>query len=178
MKRDLSELSGLELIENKVFHDERGDLNKIQIPENFVFSSVIYSNNILSGTVRGLHFQNRPYGEVKMITCIKGEIVDFIVDVRDTSKTFGDWAEIGLSSKHANSLLVPEGFAHGYQTLEDSTTVLYSISGPHKSEHSVVMNIQDPDLGIVLPMEISKISSRDLEGQSFKFFREKFSPDK
>jgi dTDP-4-dehydrorhamnose 3,5-epimerase len=172
MKRDLSELFGLELIENKVFRDERGDLNKIQLPVKNVFHSVIYSNNFLAGTVRGLHFQNQPYGEVKIVTCIKGEMVDFIVDMRETSETFGDWAEITLSSRHTNSLLVPEGFAHGYQTLEDSTTVLYSISGSHKSDHSVVMNIQDLDLGIVLPMKISEISSRDREGQSFKSFRE------
>lgn len=178
MKRELSELPGVKLLENAVFNDARGDLTKINLPNGDVFSTVIYSNNFSRGTVRGLHFQYKPNSEIKIVTCIRGEIIDFLVDVRESSKTFGDWSEVRLSSKSTRSLLVPEGFAHGYQTLEDSTTVLYSISGLYAAEDSVVLNIRDTDIGIDLPLQISEISTRDLEGKSLKFYREKLTVKK
>ena len=175
MKRRLSDFSGLTILENLVFNDERGDLKKIQLPMDNFFDSAICSNNTSSGTVRGLHFQNQPYGETKVVSCLRGEMIDFIVDMRANSETFGDWTEVRLSSSLPHSLLIPEGFAHGYQTLEDSTTVLYLISGLYNADNALVMDIQDQDLGIVLPMEITEISPRDIEGESFRDLQEKIN---
>lgn len=175
MKRQISDFSGLTLLENLAFNDERGDLKKIRLPIDNIFNSVIYSNNTLSGTVRGLHFQIQPYGETKVVSCLRGEMIDFIVDMRQNSETFGDWTEVRLSSSLPYSILIPEGFAHGYQTLEDSTTVLYLISGQYNAENALVMNIHDQDLGIALPMEISEISSRDIEGESFRVLQERIN---
>lgn len=168
MKVDIHALNGISVIPGKIFSDTRGNLQKLDFPDEVVFHSMLVSKNLLSGTVRGMHMQLAPFGEHKLVTCIDGEIVDYILDLRRNSETFGNWASIRLPAPRADSILIPPGFAHGFQTQVHNSTVLYSVSGEFNSDSSLTLNIRDPRLGIELLQPVSVISSRDENGISFQ----------
>ncbi len=119
------------------------------------------SFNLTRGTLRGMHFQAAPKEEAKLIRCTQGSIFDVIVDVRKDSPTFGAWQDFELTAKNRNSLYIPEGFAHGFQTLEDSTEVLYQMSTEYHAESSAGIRWDDPALQIEWPLPISVISDKD-----------------
>jgi dTDP-4-dehydrorhamnose 3,5-epimerase len=170
MRKDISEFSGIQSLSADFFQDNRGTLLKLNLEKDLQVDSVLVSDNLKAGTFRGLHVQTHPYGEFKLVKCISGRIVDFILDVRPNSATLGDWCQIILESETPNYLFIPPGFAHGFQSLVDDSSVLYCISGDFNPEHNVVLAISDPDLNISLPLPISEISKRDLEGMSLKDF--------
>lgn len=172
MKRDIKEFSGLLLNEDYLFRDIRGTLLKIQIPDENRIESVLVSENSKAGTVRGLHFQITPFEETKIVKCVTGKVIDFLVDLRKESSTYGDWCAIQLAADIPNSILIPPGFAHGFQTLVDNSSLLYCISGKFQALSSVHLNILDPELDIVLPLPISRISDNDLAGISFSKYTE------
>jgi dTDP-4-dehydrorhamnose 3,5-epimerase len=153
-------------MQNLVFIDNRGQIIKLDLPNGNVFDSILISSNNLAGTVRGLHFQKPPFGEVKIVTCVKGSIMDFVLDVRIDSPFYGKWGKFLLNSRDPTSLVIPKGFAHGFQTLQPDTDILYAVSGDFSPSHSVTVNIKDPDLAIELPLGISVISDKDLAGVS------------
>ena len=153
-------------IDNLVFIDNRGQITKFNLPDNDVFDSILISSNNLAGTVRGLHFQKPPFEEVKIVTCVKGAIMDYVLDVRTDSPTFGKWKSYLLISSQPTSLLIPKGFAHGFQTLQPDTEIFYAVSGEFSPAHSVTVNIKDPDLAIDLPLDVSVIADKDLAGIS------------
>jgi dTDP-4-dehydrorhamnose 3,5-epimerase len=167
MKLNNSELPEIKMVENSVYLDNRGQIAKFDLPENEVFNLILISRNNLAGTLRGLHFQKPPYGEVKVVTCTKGEMMDYVVDVRTDSPSYGKWTQYLLSSSNPYSLIIPKGFAHGFQTLQPETEVLYTISGKFSPSHSITIDFKDPDLDIELPMEISVIADKDVAGISF-----------
>lgn len=114
------------------------------------------------GTLRGLHFQKHPHEEVKLVRCTAGAIFDVIVDLRAESPTYLHWFAAELTAENGQSLYVPEGFAHGYQTLEDDTEVLYQISKYHDAESASGLRWDDPTLSIDWPAcESHTLSPRD-----------------
>jgi dTDP-4-dehydrorhamnose 3,5-epimerase len=161
-------LQGLKLIENKSVGDSRGYISRLFCSEELAdigwCSSVAQVNHTLTlgiGTIRGMHLQKKPYAEMKLVHCIRGEIWDVAVDVRAKSPTFLHWHAEYLSGDNKRSLLIPQGFAHGFQTLTESVELLYLHTAKYSKSFEVGFNPKDPKLNISWPLPISKLSSRD-----------------
>lgn len=119
------------------------------------------------GTLRGLHYQIAPHAQAKLVTCLRGAIYDVIVDIRPGSPTYGRWVSVELSAANWTMLYVPEGFAHGFQTLEEDTEVFYQMSDVRVPEAERGIRWDDPAFSIEWPPAERTISPRDL---SFKDF--------
>nr|VFJ77879.1 MAG: dTDP-4-dehydrorhamnose 3,5-epimerase [Candidatus Kentron sp. FW] len=119
------------------------------------------SFNKRKGTLRGLHFQRSPAAEVKVVRCPRGAVWDVIVDLRAGSGDYGRWCGIELTSENRAMVYVPEGFAHGFQTLQPETEVQYFHSVAYSPEHEGGVNADDPDLNINWPLPVMDISHRD-----------------
>jgi dTDP-4-dehydrorhamnose 3,5-epimerase len=113
------------------------------------------------GTVRGLHFQHPPHAEMKLVSCLRGEIWDVAVDIRAGSPTFLHWHAERLSADNGRALLIPEGFAHGFQALMDQVELLYIHSHPYTSSAEAGVRADDSILNITWPIPMSEISKRD-----------------
>ncbi|CAM3375490.1 dTDP-4-dehydrorhamnose 3,5-epimerase [Paracoccus nototheniae] len=113
------------------------------------------------GTVRGLHFQSAPRAEVKMVRCVRGAIFDAIVDMRPGSASFGNWTGLTLSAQNRTAIYVPQGFAHGFQTLEPDCEVMYLVSAPYSPLHEGGIHHADPAIGIGWPLPVTGVSDRD-----------------
>lgn len=124
-------------------------------------SQVNISSTQEEGAVRGMHFQFPPFAETKLITCMKGEIFDVAVDLRRGSSTFLRWFGIRLSESTPSSLLIPEGFAHGFQVLQPNSQILYMHSAPYAADAQGAINAVDPKLDIHWPLPITLRSERD-----------------
>ena len=158
--------------------DVRGYLSRLfcldEINEDSEFDSLKQINISYTKskhTLRGLHFQKSPFAEKKIVTCIKGKIFDIIVDLRKNSPTFLKFHNEILSENNQTSLLVPEGFAHGFLSLEDDCKVLYFHSKNYNPNYESGIKYDDPKIGINWPSEPKEISERDL---SFPLIDEKF----
>lgn len=163
------EFDGIYIIELEKIEDNRGffvrswDRKKFQekgLNPNLVQCNISF--NKIKGTVRGLHFQNSPYEEAKFVRCVKGKVFEVFVDLRKNSKTFLKWSGIELDSEKLTCLYIPEGFALGFQTLENNTELFYQMSQWYKPEHSHGIIWNDIDLGIKWPIKMSVISEKDL----------------
>lgn len=119
------------------------------------------SGNFKAGTLRGLHFQIAPHPEAKLVRCIRGAIVDVIVDMRPGSPTRLQHISVELTADNKRALLVPPHFAHAYQTLVDDTEVLYQVSGSYEPTAERGLRYNDPALGITWPLPASVISAKD-----------------
>jgi dTDP-4-dehydrorhamnose 3,5-epimerase len=113
------------------------------------------------GTLRGLHFQSAPWGEAKLVRCVRGAIWDVVVDLRPGSPTFGSHEALELSAENRRALYVPKSFAHGFQTLADNSEVFYQMSDPYVSDASAGIRAEDPALEIKWPMPVTQISDKD-----------------
>lgn len=113
------------------------------------------------GSVRGMHFQNQPHAEIKFVSCVKGEVFDVAVDLRSESPTFLQWHSEVLSAKNHKTLMIPEGFAHGFQTLSNDCELLYFHSNYYHAPSEDGLNVRDPRLAIDWPMPIANLSKRD-----------------
>jgi dTDP-4-dehydrorhamnose 3,5-epimerase len=168
MKFHKTPLKDLIIIEPEKIEDERGFFARTWDTE--VFSKVglnpkiiqcSISSNKKKGTLRGLHVQNSPYEESKIIRCTRGKLYDIVVDLRTDSLTFKKWFSIELSADNYKMVYVPEGCAHGYQTLEDNTDASYQMTKEFKPEYYTGVRWDDPAFGIKLPLEITVISKKD-----------------
>jgi len=161
-------LTGLVLVERQRAQDQRGFFSRFfcaqELTEAGFALPIAQINHTLTsrkGAVRGLHFQCQPHAEDKFISCLRGEIFDVAVDLRRGSPTFLRWHAEILSGGNARSLLVPQGFAHGFQTLTDECELLYLHSRPYCAEAEGALNPADPTLGIPWPLPFTDISARD-----------------
>ena len=125
-------------------------------------AQVNLSRTEATGTVRGLHFQSEPYGEAKLVRCLRGRVWDVAVDLRADSTTYGQWHVLELSPDQGNSLLIPEGCAHGFQVLEPGSELLYLHSGAWVPEAETGVRWDDPTLSIAWPLPVAGLSDRDL----------------
>jgi dTDP-4-dehydrorhamnose 3,5-epimerase len=163
-----TKLKGSYIIEIEKIEDERGffartwDQKKFdKIGLNSKLSQCSISFNKEAGTLRGMHYQEKPYQEAKIVRCTKGKIFDVIIDLRKNSKTLMNWFGVELSSQNYKILYVPEGFAHGFQTLEDDTEVFYQISKEYMPEFARGKLWNDPKFNISWPIKSPIISEKD-----------------
>lgn len=161
-------LEGVYKIELEKIEDNRGFFSRSWDKKEFevhgLNSELVQCNvsfNKIKGTVRGLHFQKKPHEEAKFVRCVKGKVYEAFVDLRKNSKTFLKWDGIELDSKELTCLYVPEGFALGFQTLDDNTELLYQMSEWYKPEFSEGIIWNDKVLGIKWPIKTSTISEKD-----------------
>lgn len=161
-------IAGLVVLERKPLGDSRGRLERMFCAEELAphlgSARFVQSNLTVTaarGTVRGMHLQAPPHAEDKIVTCLRGRVWDVAVDVREGSPTFLRWHAEVLDGDGHRSLLIPRGFAHGFQTLTDDCTLLYFHSAPHAPEAEVGLDALDPRLAIAWPEPVAVRSQRD-----------------
>lgn len=113
------------------------------------------------GALRGMHFQRQPHREIKIVRCVAGAVFDVIVDLRKQSPTFLKWFGVELSAQNKKTLYVPEGFAHGFQTLEDDSELLYLVSECYAPQAEGGVRYNDPAFGIQWPLAVTDLSEKD-----------------
>ena len=150
--------------------DIRGSFCKVfdkkkNIFKKFNVQQVIYSHNKTKGTIRGMHFQKSPFSEAKIIFCSIGKIYDVFVDFRKKSKNFMKVYNVILDKKNKNCLYLPKGYAHGFQTLKENTTILYLIDGKFRKEKELKTNPFSKKYKIKWPIKKFTISSSDLNSK-------------
>jgi len=163
-------LSGLKIIQRKIIGDSRGYLERLfcsaelktVIPGKNI-SQINHTLTVRRGAVRGMHFQHPPHAETKFVSCVRGEVFDVAVDIRFNSPTFLQWHAEILSDENHKALVIPEGFAHGFQTLTKDCEMLYFHTVAYRAESEGGVNAIDPRLAIQWPLEISERSPRDSE---------------
>lgn len=161
-------LSGLKSVERRNLGDSRGFLSRLFCSEDLAAAGwdkpVVQINQTVTarrGTVRGMHFQRPPHAEMKLVSCLRGSVWDVAVDIRAGSPTFLCWHAEELSAENRRALLIPEGFAHGFQSLTDDCELLYLHSAAYEAEAEGALNCQDSRLGIAWPLPITELSPRD-----------------
>lgn len=166
--RWIPEISQLVIQKNQAHLDERGTFAKFldfnSVPLVDVFSSIAISKNPTSGTLRGLHFQDSSFAEEKAIMCIKGSIFEVFVDLRREESSYGYWTHRIMNSNDLATAFVPKGIAHGYQTLEQDTWVLYGLTSVYSKKHARRISYLDPTLAIEWPLPVTSISDADTNG--------------
>ena len=161
-----TKLKGVYIIEPRVFGDARGwfmeTYSKIKTPEieaDFVQDN--HSFSALKGTLRGIHFQNPPMAQAKLLRCSRGAIMDFAVDLRPCSSTFKQWVGVELSAENNKQLFVPRGFGHGFITLADNSEIMYKADNYYSPEHDAGILWSDPEIGIDWGTEQPILSEKD-----------------
>ena len=137
------------------------ELEKIIAPRKII--QINHSITKEAGSIRGLHFQNPPYAEMKLIRCLKGRIWDVAVDVRKNSTTFLQWHAEELSATNMHMIIIPEGFAHGFQVMEPNSELLYLHTAYYNPNAEGGIRYDDPLLNISWPINISNISKKDVQ---------------
>lgn len=163
-------INGLFELFNEPFTDARGAfLNAFRAQEESFMGSwgdrgiaqVNLSRSKSVGTIRGLHFQKGPHSEAKLVRCLKGRVWDVAVDLRTDSDTYSQWHAVELTPDRGNSLLIPEGCAHGFQVLEPGSELLYLHSGAWVPEAESGVRWDDSQLAIAWPLPVADLSNRD-----------------
>lgn len=161
-------LAGLHVVERLPIGDARGFLARLYCATEFATAGyarpIAQINHTMTrrrGTVRGMHFQFPPFAETKLVTCIRGKIYDVAIDLRADSPTFLSWHGEILTDENQRSLLIPEGFAHGFQTLTEDCELVYLHTAAHHPEAEGALNACDPRLAIAWPQPIGEMSDRD-----------------
>ena len=168
MKFSKTALKDAYIIELEPHNDERGFFARTYCQNEFAEQGINFkpvqaniSYNRLKHTLRGMHFQKSPHVEAKLVNCIWGAVYDVIIDIREESPTFNQWISVELSGKNKKMIYVPEGFAHGFMTLEDETAVNYLMSEFYKPGVSRGIQWDDPFYNIEWPAEAEVISDKD-----------------
>lgn len=156
------------LIEPQKFGDHRGwfmesyskrEFEKLGITEDFMQHN--HSFSATKGTLRGLHFQKKPFAQTKIIRCTKGEILDVAVDIRKQSPTYKQWVSVMLSAENGRMLYVPQGFAHGFLTLAENTEVQYMVDQYYAPESDRSIRFDDPAIGVNWNISDPIVSQKD-----------------
>ena len=161
-------LVGLRVLQRKPIGDSRGYLERLFCADELQalapgrhIAQINHTLTASRGTVRGMHFQRPPYAEIKFVSCLQGEVFDVAVDLRDNSPTFLQWHAEVLSANNHKTLVIPEGFAHGFQTLTDNCEMLYFHTHTYQPGAEGGLNAQDPRLAIQWPLPVGGVSPRD-----------------
>lgn len=170
-----TKLKGAFVIELEKYSDDRGffsrawcqkEFKEQGINSRFVQANIGFSKN--SGTIRGIHYQIAPFEEAKLVRCIRGAIFDVVLDLRPELPSFKQWFGVELSDENRKMLYVPEGCAHGYQTLVDNTEVFYQVSQVYSAESERGIRWNDPEFDIEWPIdEDLVISEKDQNWPDF-----------
>lgn len=161
-------LEGAFVIEPEPVTDDRGIFARFfcqhELQSTLHGKNIVQINHALTrqkGTIRGMHFQRPPKAEIKMVKCLHGSVFDVMIDLRSYSSTFLKWHGEKLSAENMNMMYIPEGFAHGFQTLEKNCELLYLHTEFYSPEHEGSVRYNDPKIGIKWPLEITDVSERD-----------------
>lgn len=170
-----TQLAGLVVVELEPISDERGSFARTFDSAEWEargmpagVSQCNLSRNLQRGTLRGMHYQDEPYGESKLVRCARGSIFDVAIDLRPASATFRRWFGLELSSENGCMLSIPEGFAHGFLTLTELSEVEYLMSTPYVPTHARGVRWDDPAFGIEWPAPPLVISERDRGFDDFR----------
>ena len=172
-------IEGLLLIESDVFTDERGYFVELYNEKRFAALNLpsIYCQDNLSvskkNVIRGLHFQEAPFAQGKLVRVIKGAVLDVAVDIRENSPTFGKHEALMLTESNNNVLWIPEGFAHGFAVLEDNTVFHYKCTALYNKAAEVGIRFDDPELSINWNIKSPVVSDKDMELMSFADYKRK-----
>lgn len=168
MKKINTILDGVFIIENNLFQDDRGwfceSYSASKFAELGINTLFIQDNHSMSkkrGTLRGLHFQNSPFAQTKLVRCTRGAILDVAVDLRKGSSTYKMWVAIELSETNMKQLYIPKGFAHGFVTLSEETEVQYKVDAIYSALHDRSIRYDDPELNITWPINDLILSAKD-----------------
>ncbi|MFZ3115593.1 MAG: dTDP-4-dehydrorhamnose 3,5-epimerase [Syntrophales bacterium] len=161
-------LDGVWVVQRRSVEDPRGFFCRFFCAEEFQaigfkkpIAQINHTLTVKKGAIRGLHFQYPPYSEGKVVSCLRGEVYDVAVDIRKGSPTFLQWHGEILSAANQRSLLIPEGFAHGFQALTENCELLYLHSEVFCPQTEGAFHVADPRIGIVWPVTITELSERD-----------------
>lgn len=161
-------LAGLKLVQRQRLGDSRGFLARMFCSEELAaagwtrpIAQINHTLTAKSGTIRGMHFQRPPHAEMKLVSCLRGEVWDVAVDFRAGSPTFLQWHAERLAAENGCAMLIPEGFAHGFQALSDDAELLYCHSAAHAADAEGGLHPLDPALSIPWPLPVGELSSRD-----------------
>jgi len=161
-------LLGLSALGRKPVGDARGSLERMfcatelaNLLEGRSIVQINRTHTAARGTVRGMHFQNPPHAELKIVSCLRGEVFDVAVDLRPDSPTRYHWHAEILSAENHKTLAIPEGFAHGFQTLTDDCEMLYFHTAAYRSDAESGLHPLDPALAVEWPLAITAMSTRD-----------------
>jgi len=177
MKFIESELKGAFIVDPELLEDERGffartwcrkEFEQHGLNPNLVQCNISFNRQ--KGTLRGMHYQASPFKETKIVRCTMGAIYDVIIDLKPDSKKFMCWTAVELSAENRKMIYIPEGFAHGFQTLVDNTEVFYQMSEFYASEYACGVRWNDPKFNIKWPDGVRIISAKD---RNFKDFDDK-----
>lgn len=175
-----SPLKGVVVLKPKVFEDARGyffeSYNKNTFAKAGLTMDFVQDNQSLSqkGVLRGLHFQNNPHAQGKLVRVIAGAVLDVAVDIRKNSPTYGKWFSEKLTAQNKWMMYIPEGFAHGFLTLEDNTIFSYKCTNFYNKEAEDALLWNDPDLAIDWNFENPLLSEKDLQAKKFSDFKSLF----
>lgn len=168
MRFSATPIAGVVVVDLEPRTDERGAFARLHCPEEFaaaghpfVPAQTSLSRNPTAGTLRGLHHQPAPHAETKLVRCVRGRIFDVAVDLRPASPTHRQWTAAELSAETGRALLVPEGVAHGFLTLEPDSDVIYQIAPAYAPGHEAGVRWDDPAFAIAWPRPPALISPRD-----------------
>ena len=163
-----TEIAGVVVVEIEPNADARGLFARLHCPDEFAGAGHPFepvqtslSRNPHRLTLRGLHYQAAPFAETKLVRCVRGKVFDVAVDLRPRSLTYGRWVSAELSAANARALLIPQGVAHGFLTLEPDSDVLYQISPRFEPGHEAGVRWNDPAFAISWPAQPTLISERD-----------------
>ncbi|TXS96814.1 dTDP-4-dehydrorhamnose 3,5-epimerase [Parahaliea maris] len=172
-------MPGLSILQGKANSDNRGEFSRLFCAKEMLtilgtnsFAQVNRSLSHESGVIRGLHFQRPPHAEIKLVRCIRGRVWDVAVDLREDSPTFLKWYAEELSGHNHKVMVIPEGFAHGFQVLDKESELIYFHSKPYQPFAEGGLRYDDPALTINWPLPARNVSNRDL---SFPFISEGFT---
>ena len=145
----------VKIVEPRIFQDDRGfffeAINVITLEKNGISFTPIQENcafSLKKGTIRGLHFQNNPMAQAKLVRCTAGRVMDYAIDLRKSSPTYLQYVAVELSAENKRQLYIPRGFAHGVISLEDNTTIEYFADNPYSPENDRSIRYNDPQIGI------------------------------
>lgn len=168
MKFEKTKFSGVYIVTADVSKDVRGGFQKLYSGRiynkngiNIDIGQVNLSKNNSKGTLRGLHYQEAPFEEEKIVKCVKGGVFDVVVDIRRDSPTFAHWISVELTEENSKLVYIPKGFAHGFITLRENTEILYIMSGNFNPDASRGIRWNDPELDIKWPTDPIVINERD-----------------
>jgi dTDP-4-dehydrorhamnose 3,5-epimerase len=168
MKIHQTPVAGLMLAESGPHIDDRGSFTRLYCEKDL--GEIVGARQIVQinqsstqtvGAVRGLHYQHQPHAEMKLVRCIKGKVWDVAVDLRTGSSTFLEWHAEELSAENAHMMVIPEGFAHGFQVLEEDSVLLYLHTAFYTPSAEGGVRPTDPRLSITWPLALQDISDRD-----------------
>lgn len=168
MKFEESPIKGVHIVTATPFTDNRGWFARMFCKKEFLeigvdaeFVQLNQSYNHVKGTFRGMHYQAPPFAEKKLVRCVAGAVIDFVIDLRKNSPTFLQSFCVELSAENMNMILVPEGIAHGFITLTDETSLLYHHTAFHHPASERGVRFDDPRFQLKLPLPIAVMSDRD-----------------